>query len=895
MRSLPKRSCAGAVLFLLCGFGWYGTVPLRASEVVSETVVVSTLDVRSDASRVTCVQLQSSARLDYNVSKPEPHLVSIDLYGADTSALQPEYRAEQGLVASVMVKSGLVGQATARLDITLREECHVRSYLRNDAKTLVVEFEPLSLASAGGTAAGTSPVAPATRHSDAGATAGATTPVPTQPVVFSKAGAARTPRTTSARSPMLQSVTLSEADRTTIAELELTARTRYNHFLLQNPLRLVVDLFDAVAAVEKRVLTGQDKVVSRVRVGEPDGRTTRVVFDLKQAVAYTVSESETGLVVQFGDRPATMAQTVANPVATVASASASAPPASAPNDAPAVSTTPAATEIPATEIPAAAEPPVMPVRQTSAKPEPAALTVPPTRSAPPVAASAPTAKGKTAPAAPSGAPANAPAPSGKRVPQGSRGAQFGDPSYQGDPVSLDITNVDLSDILRFISDNYDVNFVLDKSVGKVPVTLKVNQVPWTQVLESIFRANQLTYRREGMIVRVATVAAITAEEQNRRNQRLQEIYSAPTVTEYFKLKYERVDQNAAQQQAAGGVPLQSPSGQPMGGLLGGIGFVTIVQQALSPAGRISINPRTNTVIITDIPSYLEQVRDVIARLDVPEPQVEIEARIVFASRNFSRELGVQLFAAATTRQGRAAAFSTSAGTFLNTGGGGGGDQSLAPGLLIGPVAAPGISGGGSSVLALTTGPIGTTLLAATLTANEQKGIAKSIAAPRVTVLNNAEATIVSGTQIPFIATAGVGVAQTVTFVNANIGLTITPQITTEGNVLLRVSVTNDAPGQVINGFTSISRRTATTQVIVPDGGTTIIGGVLNDLETTDVFRTPGISSLPLLGELFKRRAVSRTTGELLFFITPRIGRGENILSGGEPPASPQPATSGGQP
>lgn len=875
MKSLPKRSCAGAALFLLCGFGWCGAVPLRASEAAVETVVVSTLDVRSDASRVTCVQLQSTARLDYNVSKPEPHLVSIELHGADVSALQPEYRAEQGLVASVVVRSGLVGQATARLDITLREDCHVRSYLRNDAKTLVIEFEPLSLARAGEPSA-----------------SGAVPASPVQPVVFSRTGAARTAKAASAKSTLLQSVTLSEAGPMTIAELGLTAKAKYNHFLLQNPPRLVVDLFDAVAAVEKRVLAGQDKMVTRVRVGEPDGRTTRVVFDLKQTVAYTVSESETGLVVQFGDRPATMPRTVANPVATAASASATVP-----SGTPEVSTTPAASDTPATETPAAAELPVTPARQASVKPEPAALTVPPSRSAPPAAA--PAAKDKTASAAVSSAPANAPAPSAGRTPQGSRGAQFGDPSYQGEPVSLDITNVDLSDILRFISDNYDVNFVLDKSVGKVPVTLKVNQVPWTQVLESIFRANGLTYRREGMIVRVATVAAITEEEQNRRNQRLQEIYSAPTVTEYFKLKYERVDQNAATQQggAAGGVGVQSPSGQPIGGMIGGIGFVAIVQQSLSPAGRISINPRTNTVIITDIPSYLEQVRDVIARLDVPEPQVEIEARIVFASRNFARELGVQLFAAATTRQGRAAAFSTSANTFLNTGASDGSttDPSLAPGLLIGPVAASGISGGGSSVLALTTGPIGTSLLAATLTANEQKGIAKSIAAPRVTVLNNADATIISGTQIPFVATAGIGVAQQVTFIDANVGMKITPQITTEGNVLLRVSVTNDAPGQAINGLASISRRAATTQVLVPDGGTTIIGGVLNDVETTDVFRTPGISSLPLLGELFKRRAVSRTTGELLFFITPRIGRGENILSGGEPPASPQPATSGGQP
>jgi type IV pilus assembly protein PilQ len=334
-------------------------------------------------------------------------------------------------------------------------------------------------------------------------------------------------------------------------------------------------------------------------------------------------------------------------------------------------------------------------------------------------------------------------------------------------------------------------------------------------------------------------------------------------------------------------------------MIGGIGFVAIVQQSLSPAGRISINPRTNTVIITDIPSYLERVRDVIARLDVPEPQVEIEARIVFASRNFSRQLGVQLFAAATTRQGRTAVFSTSGGTSLaGTDGPLSTGNSLANGLLIGPRASGGISGGGSSVLALTTGPIGTALLSATLSLNEQKGIAKFIAAPRVTVLNNAEATIVSGVEIPFIAptsVGGFGVAQQVNFRSASTTLTITPQITTEGNVLLRISVTNDAPGQSFNGLTSINTRTATTQVIVPDGGTTIIGGVLDDVETTNVFRTPGISSLPLLGELFKRRELSRTTGELLFFITPRIGRGENILSGGEPPASPQPATSGGQP
>ncbi len=892
MKSLPKRSCASAALALLWGFGLCGAMPTRGFEIASKTAVVSTLDVRSDSSRLTRVQLQITARLDYNVSRPEPRLVAIDLYGADTSALQPEYRAEQGLVASITVKSGLVGQADSRLEITLREACEVRSYLRDDAKVLVIEFEPSRVASP------ESSPGPGRAPSSAGlAEEGSVAPPEAPPSAALPAGPGKTVAARSlkvaAKSPTLRSVTLSAAESALVAELGVTAKARYNHFPLQNPARLVIDLFDVTAKLDKRTLPGDDRMVSRVRIGDSDGRATRVVFDLRQPVPYAVTESEDGLVVRFTEAPAPlpMASGLASgSVAAVGPGAAS----GELTEAPSVAESPS----PATHAPAKVAPdatvPEAPAskRLASARPEPAALTMPPARK------DASDSPGKEKPATEKAAAsvASAPAPVAGRRPQGGRGAQFGDPSYQGDPVSLDITSVDLSDILRFISDNYDVNFVLDKSVGKVPVTLKVNQVPWTQVLESIFRANQLTYRREGLIVRVATVAAITAEEQNRRNQRLQEIYSAPTVTEYFKLKYERVSQEAAQQQAAGGAPLQSPSGQPLGGLLGGIGFVSIVQQALSPAGRISINPRTNTVIITDIPSSLEQVRDVIARLDVPEPQVEIEARIVFASRNFSRELGVQLFAAALTRQGRAAAFSTSANTFLDAGRGGeGATDSLIPGLLIGPQAAPGISGGGSSVLGLTTGPIGTALLSATLTANEQKGVAKSIAAPRVTVLNNAEAIIISGTQIPFIATAGVGVAQTVTFVNANISLSITPQITTEGNVLLTVTVTNDAPGQVINGFTSINQRSAKTQVIVPDGGTTIIGGVLNDIETNNIFRTPGISSLPLLGELFKRREVSRTTGELLFFITPRIGRGENILSGGEPPVSPQPASSGGQP
>jgi type IV pilus assembly protein PilQ len=842
----------------------------------TDAVVVSALKVQSESPSVNRLVLESTSRLDYNVLKPEPRLVSIDLYGVDTSRLQAAYAVNSGLIQGVQVKSGLAGRAASRIEITLSKVCEIRTYATGAANALFIEFtESASTSASLPASAPTS--APA---SEPPAPKAAAVPVSTKPAVKPVAVKAVAPPPTEGVSSV-KSVTVKRGPEDTVATIAASGDLKYSHFLLHGPERLVLNLENARNLVAKRTVEVGSPMVKQVRVGNPDANTTRVVFDLNGEAKYEVSEAGGKLTVRIAEsRPAEVAKAAETEApATQTPKMIAAAPVSQPetNAKPVVKEQPEpkAVKSVATETPAATEE----ARSVKPQVQPASLTVPAARTE-------------------SGSGSNA----SRRRRSQAGGAQFGDPNFQGDPISLDITGIDLSDILRFVSDNYDVNFVLDKSVQKVPVTIKVNQVPWTQVIESIFRANQLAYRREGMIVRVATVEALTKEEQAKRLQKLEEILNSPTITEYFKIKYERIDANSVQQQTATTTTTGRAAEQGLGGSFAGIGLVGIIQQTLSASGRIAINPRTNTLIITDIPSFLERARDLITKLDVPEPQVEIEARIVFASRNFARDIGVQLFTGVLSRRGRGAVFSTSPGTFLDTSapgnGGSGSSGGIAPDtFLIGPVAAGGIGGGGSSVLSLTTGPIGTAFLSSAITANEQKGVAKSIASPRVTVQNNQTARIVSGTKIPFVtATAvGNGVAQTVTFQEANTSLEIIPQITSEGTIMLTITVTNDAPSQAINGFTSVNTRTAQTRVLVPDGGTTIIGGVMNDQESNTVFRTPGISSLPLLGNLFKRRELSRTTGELLFFITPRIYRGENLTTGGEP-VNPAPATTtGGQP
>jgi type IV pilus assembly protein PilQ len=283
--------------------------------------------------------------------------------------------------------------------------------------------------------------------------------------------------------------------------------------------------------------------------------------------------------------------------------------------------------------------------------------------------------------------------------------------------------------------------------------------------------------------------------------------------------------------------------------------------------------------VTDVRENISAIRQLVSLLDQPEPQVEIETRIVIANRNFSRDLGVQLSAGVLSSRGGLANINTvtpitDAPTGPVPGGVFGGlGNTIAPG--------PGLRANvPNTVIGLTTGIFGTAQISAEITAAETKGQAKIIANPRVTALNNRQAQIESGSQIPVVTPqTGQGTGGTVifttTYISVPLRLSVTPQITDAGTVILRITAENNSVNLSLTnslGTPGIDTQRMTTEVLVPDGGTTIIGGVLADSEGETQNRTPGLGGLPVIGNLFKRRATNRTTNELLFFITPRIYR-----------------------
>jgi type IV pilus secretin PilQ/predicted competence protein len=473
----------------------------------------------------------------------------------------------------------------------------------------------------------------------------------------------------------------------------------------------------------------------------------------------------------------------------------------------------------------------------------------------------------------------------------SQGEQYGKAGFVGEPINLNVVNADIRDILNYITEQYGVNFVIDSSVGAVPVTVNVTDVPWNVALEAILRANRLGVDANGNILRIATIEVLSNEAASQQKINDARLDNSPLVTEFIRLNYARASGTLAQAAGstggfAGGATNLSFSGGAGGDATGGSGdqgLLPIIKRRLSRRGAIESYPSSNTLIVTDVRENIEAIRQLVAILDQPEPQVEIETRIVIASRNFSRDLGVQLSAAVVNLgRGGLGSFSTlPASTTGSSGGTGGGSLPSGPnpfgvpGGLAGTLQPTGTLGAAApnTVVGLTTGIFGTAQISALITAGESKGQAKTVATPRVTALNNRPAQIESGTQIPVQTTGALGVVTT-TFVSVPLRLSITPQITDAGTVVLRVTIENNTlnSGIAVGGVPGINTQRMQSEVLVPDGGTTVMGGVIIDTEGETQQRTPGLASVPVLGNLFKRKLTTRGTDEILFFITPRIYR-----------------------
>lgn len=485
--------------------------------------------------------------------------------------------------------------------------------------------------------------------------------------------------------------------------------------------------------------------------------------------------------------------------------------------------------------------------------------------------------------------------------QSNQGRQYGQAGFVGEPINLNVVNADVRDILNYITEQYGINFVIDNSVQAVPVTVNVQDVPWNYALDAILRANRLGVDVSGNILRVATSETLAKESETQRIIKDSQLSNSPLITELVRLNYVRASGTLATAAGstggfAGGATNLSFSGGAGGDATGGggdQGILPIIKRRLSRLGSVEVAGQANSLIITDVRENVEAIRQLITILDQPEPQVEIETRIVIAQHSFSRDLGAQLsLGVANLNRGGLANISTlpASGSSGGSGSGGSGGGSQGATLSAGPNPFSVFGGlantamplndlrsaAAATVIGLTTGLIGSAQISALISAAESRGEVKTVATPRVTAMNNRPAQIESGSQIPVQTTQAAGgtAVVTTTFVSVPLRLSITPQITDAGTVVLRVTIENNTvnTGIAVGGVPGIDTQRMQSEVLVPDGGTTVMGGVLSDTEATQRQRTPGVASIPILGNLFKRKLVTKNGTEILFFITPHIYR-----------------------
>ncbi|HEY7293381.1 MAG TPA: type IV pilus secretin PilQ [Vicinamibacterales bacterium] len=456
--------------------------------------------------------------------------------------------------------------------------------------------------------------------------------------------------------------------------------------------------------------------------------------------------------------------------------------------------------------------------------------------APPVVAAATS----TAPVAP------APAPAAKQA-QPQQPSAAVNPSdqpkrYSGHPVSLDFQGADLRAVLRTFAEISGLNVVIDPAVqGSVDVALK--DVPWDQALDIILRANKLGYIVDGTIVRVAPLSTLADEETQRRKLTEEQALAGSLQVLTKTLSYAHAEE------------LQN----------------LLTKSALSQRGIVQVDPRTNTVIITDLPEKLAIANDLINTLDKAQPQVEIEARIVQANKNYARQLGIQW---GFNGKVDPALGNTTNLAFPNNGSIGGRVGTTTQGPAGGQQTSTAVNLGApspTSAIGLALGSVnGAFNLDFALSAAETSGNLRVLSTPRVSAQNNMEAEITQGVQIPIQTVANNTV--TVSFRDAALTLKVTPQITAAGTVIMKIALENAQPdfSRSVNGIPPINTQRANTQVLVSDGQTTVIGGIFVSQEQAQNDRTPGLSQVPLLKWLFKRDQVSDQSTELLIFITPKI-------------------------
>jgi type IV pilus assembly protein PilQ len=650
------------------------------------------------------------------------------------------------------------------------------------------------------------------------------------------------PAGATATSAVISSVAITQAPQHASVRVEGEGRLDVHALRMQNPERLVLDFSGARLAVEKTVIPGSAEPVRDVRLGQYRPNIARVVVDLTGVTPYQISHDGTAVVVLFDAQPEAPTAAPSNPQTATSEQN---------------TKTRAGFEYSAA------------VPRSTARPS-SSLRIPAPRFALPGELTQPSVVlasfgGMNEPARPataqnaaqqaaqaSNAAANKIAASSAQAPQAPASSAPAAPGkYTGEPISVNLKDVDLRDFFRLIHEISGLNVVLDPAV-KGTLTIVLDEVPWDQALDIVLQNNGLDKQLNGNVLRIATRTTLKTEAETARDLEKAQTEAIAPATTTRVLNYAKAS-----------------------------ALATTLKKFLSARGDIIADDRSNQLIIRDIPAVFPVIDNLIRQLDRKSQQVEIEARVISASRAFASDLGTELgFAGASTTAHNQNLFSGAPQVGVSPGP----INSTPPPPLIGvPTNASG--GGPQSGIPLATnfGAAGPTsgfgysfrsanfALDFFITAAESKGVGKLLSKPRIVTQNNEKAIIKQGVKLPIQTTINNTIS--VQFIDAVLQLEVTPQITGEGTIFMDVLVENTQIDQGIprvQGIPALDTQSAQTKVLVQDGGTVVIGGIIVSTQNTNIQEVPIVGSLPLIGNLFKRTTISIQSQELLFFLTPRI-------------------------
>ncbi|HJS99204.1 MAG TPA: type IV pilus secretin PilQ [Terriglobales bacterium] len=683
---------------------------------------------------------------------------------------------------------------------------------------------------------------------------------------------------TAAEHPLIQKVDVLKGGDGISVEITGSAQLTATAMMVPNPDRVVVDLPGGVVPHFRHIAIGAEGVKA-VRLGQKSANppVARLVVDLAAARDYQLVRAGNRVVLKLRPAGAMLSRAASvrkpavvpavQPVRAAVTASATPAPQPAPANSeaknfvliePKYSSRPAENSIqpPQRALQAAATmasslPNSLLLPRESASMDSSAQNQPSQPAASPASAAPTAAPAAQAPAAVAIKPAENLA--AEQQQQFAKGIQpSGKAHYTGEPISVNLKDVDLKDFFRLIHEISGLNIVLDPEVHG-SLTIVLDDVPWDQALDIVLKNNGLDRQLEGNVLRIATIETLRKEAEARRAQIEAEALAVDklTVTRYLSYAHSK-------------------------------DVVPTLKKLLSSRGDIISDDRTNAVIIQDIPSVIPQVDRLITQLDRKTQEVEIEARVVAATRTFARDLGTQ-FAfgwgnSATAAGGTGAIGSTPSqvgylapppyftipGVPLPTG-----TPKATPAAIplfsnlasTSPTSGFGITNIGSNYR-----------LDFVLTMAESRGLLKILSRPRVVTQNNIQAVVRQGFRIPIVTQAQLGGPPTTSYVDAFLRLTVTPQITAENTIFLNVDVENTTPdfSRTVQGNPTLITQQATTQVLVTDGGTVVIGGVIQTQNSLNVQQVPLLGNIPVFGNLFKHTTVATSTQELIFFITPKI-------------------------